>query len=376
MTNVHMPVREWLSENGIKAKNLELFAYLVDCKFPHVSSNKCDYKVVINCIIIIRMAFFTFSTNILPFRRDLTLVTPETLGSAKDWLNALTCGGSTNTRLALEYALSDILTEEVYLVTDGRPDQPTDVLLAQFGPSKIPIHTVSFHCYDTKANEFLAGLSKATCGRFNCFDREGTTIPVYESEDIRLLREELLIGKASLEMIRELYHQCYSKQKGRTDIVKPTSAKDNITKVEDVLISPLKMRKKKIGINHPKKEAISLVNKDEKGLTNKKPVEDLIAVDKFNGIIYFLFNSSKGPVKSIEIWLSKYGLRTKKLNPYHLVKPFILRLPAIYRRNLHEETFAQQLFAKMHSVISASFDAELFINHCSKLRDSISTIER
>ncbi|KAM7538397.1 hypothetical protein Aperf_G00000065930 [Anoplocephala perfoliata] len=108
--------------------------------------------------------------------------------SARKWLHTLTCGGSTNTKLALEYALCDPLTEAIYLITDGRPDQPTEVLLAEFShSSKVPIHTVSFHCYDIKANEFL-------------------------SEDLRLLREELMIGRASLEMMRDIYLQCYPKK--------------------------------------------------------------------------------------------------------------------------------------------------------------------
>nr|CDS27269.1 von Willebrand factor A domain containing protein [Hymenolepis microstoma] len=387
MSNDHMSARDWLSEKGIRARNMELFAYLADCKFNHVSSKNRDLKVIyllldistsirphltnlkaiINRLLDEQIShcklfnILAFSTDILPFRRELTLVTLETLSSAKDWLNALTCGGSTNIKLALEYALSDVLTEEVYLITDGRPDQPIDVLLAHFGQSEIPIHTVSFHCYDAKANSFLASLAKATCGRFHSFDSEGATIPIYEIEDIRLLREELLIGKASLEMIQELYHQCYFKQTEKKEIVKPISAKENTAKEEDVPNSPLKMSKKKIRINHTKKEGISLVNEGGNGLKNKKQVENLIIENKSNDqkehkSEVSKVENSKSPVESIEIWLRKYGLRTKKLDLYQLVKPFILRLPATYRRKLHDEAFTKQLFAKMNSVISASFE--------------------
>ena len=57
--------------------------------------------------------------------------------------------------------------EAVYLLTDGRPDQPLDEVLARVQQlPKIPVHTISFNCADSKANFFLSQLAMNTGGRY------------------------------------------------------------------------------------------------------------------------------------------------------------------------------------------------------------------
>jgi hypothetical protein len=74
--------------------------------------------------------------------------------------------GSTNTLGALEVAMSVPEAEAVYLLTDGRPDQPLDEVLARVQQlPKIPVHTISFNCADSKANYFLSQLASITRGR-------------------------------------------------------------------------------------------------------------------------------------------------------------------------------------------------------------------
>ena len=52
-----------------------------------------------------------------------------------------------------------------------RPDQSPETILSKVQQwKKIPVHTISFNCADTKANSFLARLSAATAGRWDQFN--------------------------------------------------------------------------------------------------------------------------------------------------------------------------------------------------------------
>lgn len=64
-------------------------------------------------------------------------------------------------------AMSVQEAEGVYLLTDGRPDQPPYQVLAKVQQlPKIPVHTISFNCADSNANAFLAQLARNTGGRY------------------------------------------------------------------------------------------------------------------------------------------------------------------------------------------------------------------
>ena len=60
----------------------------------------------------------------------------------------------------------------MYLLTDGRPDQPAEQVLAhvqqqQLAGATLPaVHTISFNCGDSAANHFLSQLSSCTGGRY------------------------------------------------------------------------------------------------------------------------------------------------------------------------------------------------------------------
>lgn len=43
--------------------------------------------------------------------------------SALEWIKGLNAQGTTNTLAAIRFALSDLNTEAIYLLSDGRPDQ-------------------------------------------------------------------------------------------------------------------------------------------------------------------------------------------------------------------------------------------------------------
>lgn len=101
-----------------------------------------------------------------PWRVALVPTSPQNLQAVGQWVRGLLANGSTNTLGALEVAMSVHEAEAVYLLTDGRPDQPLDEVLARVQQlPRLPVHTISFNCADSKANFFLAQLASNTGGR-------------------------------------------------------------------------------------------------------------------------------------------------------------------------------------------------------------------
>ena len=107
-----------------------------------------------------------FNSELHAWRSSLVPTSPQNLLAAGQWVESLAAEGSTNTLAALEAAMSVREAEAVYMLTDGRPDQPLDQLVSRVQqlPS-VPVHTISFNCADSKANHFLAQLASDTGGR-------------------------------------------------------------------------------------------------------------------------------------------------------------------------------------------------------------------
>ena len=77
------------------------------------------------------MNFVQFGATVSSWKSKLQKIetrSSELLDDLVDWIRGLRCQGSTNTLAAIEYALNDEGTEAVYLLTDGRPDQPPDAV--------------------------------------------------------------------------------------------------------------------------------------------------------------------------------------------------------------------------------------------------------
>ncbi len=155
-----------------------------------------------------RFNLVSFNTRVTAWRDRMVEVDDYSLQSAINWIGGLTADGTTNTLGAIRFALSDLNTEAVYLLSDGRPDQDARQILGQVSLSggKIPIHTISFNCTDREANLFLSQLAETTGGRYHCFSESG--FGGYESEDVRLLREEVKRGYGFLEKITNLRDEC------------------------------------------------------------------------------------------------------------------------------------------------------------------------
>ncbi|KAM9264960.1 LOW QUALITY PROTEIN: von Willebrand factor A domain-containing protein 3B [Cariama cristata] len=159
-----------------------------------------------------RFNFVKFSAQAVAWRKKLTEVNEESLQDAWLWIKGLEVGTSTNTLKALQIALADTDTQAIYLLTDGRPDQPPQLILAQVHlHHKVPIHTVSFNCDDMEANKFLYQLSTETEGRFryyNIYLTDPDTAEFMVSEDINLLKKEIEQGETDLEKVKSIHAEC------------------------------------------------------------------------------------------------------------------------------------------------------------------------
>ncbi|MBN3299629.1 VWA3B protein, partial [Amia calva] len=158
-----------------------------------------------------KVNFVKFDSRVAAWRDRLAEVNEQNLENAWYWVKGLQVGGSTNTLGALRLAIADVGTHAVYLLTDGRPDQPLKTVLAQVQlQPPVPIHTISFNCDDLEANTFLYELSRETGGRYHCYccDISEPGAPPPFSEDIHLLKMEIEQGEKDLEKVLKLRAEC------------------------------------------------------------------------------------------------------------------------------------------------------------------------
>ncbi|KAL8616726.1 hypothetical protein ACOMHN_017764 [Nucella lapillus] len=156
-----------------------------------------------------RFNLVAFNSKVTTWRDRLTDVNEQSLQSAWKWVQELTCWGSTNTYAAIQTALSDPHTQAIYLLTDGRPDQTAKTILTQVQMQKqVPIHTISFNCHDNDANHFLHDLAHATGARYHRYSQQGSQSAgqphAWQSEDVKLLQDELERGLEYLDQMAEL----------------------------------------------------------------------------------------------------------------------------------------------------------------------------
>ncbi|NXC98749.1 VWA3B protein, partial [Certhia familiaris] len=158
-----------------------------------------------------RFNFVKFSAQAVAWQDKLAEVNEANLQDAWLWIKGLEVGSSTNTLKALQIALADTDNQAIYLLTDGRPDQPPPIILAEVQlHCKIPIHTVSFNCDDTEANKFLYELSTKTKGRFhyyNIYLSDPDTTEIIVNKDIHLLKREIDQGEKDLEKVKTFHEK-------------------------------------------------------------------------------------------------------------------------------------------------------------------------
>ncbi|XP_062982357.1 von Willebrand factor A domain-containing protein 3B [Elgaria multicarinata webbii] len=153
-----------------------------------------------------RFNFIKFDAEAVAWKEKLAKVNDRNLEDALLWVKELEVGSSTNTLKALQIAFADSETQAIYLLTDGRPDQPPNRILAQLDLKRnIPVHTISFNCDDTGANKFLHELASETGGRFHYYHiclRDPDAPKPFECEDIYLIKKEIKVGEKELKKIQ------------------------------------------------------------------------------------------------------------------------------------------------------------------------------
>ncbi|KAF2986418.1 hypothetical protein EK904_003682 [Melospiza melodia maxima] len=158
-----------------------------------------------------RFNFVKFSAQAVAWQEKLVEVNEENLQDAWLWIKGMEVGSSTNILKALQIALADTDTQAIYLLTDGRPDQPPQIILTEVQlHCKIPIHTVSFNCDDIEANKFLYDLSTTTQGRFhyyNIYLSDPDTPEFIFNKDIYLLKREIDQGEKDLEKVKTFHEK-------------------------------------------------------------------------------------------------------------------------------------------------------------------------
>ncbi|XP_036023043.1 von Willebrand factor A domain-containing protein 3B [Onychomys torridus] len=157
--------------------------------------------------------FVTFDGQAIAWREKLAEINEDNLEQAESWIRDIKVGSSTNTLNALKIAFADKETQAIYLLTDGRPDQPPEMVMDHVKLfQNIPIYAISFNYNDEAANEFLKELAALTGGEFRAYDF-GCKDPVIQDvedvqdEDVNLLVQEMRQGYSDLEKMQELYSE-------------------------------------------------------------------------------------------------------------------------------------------------------------------------
>ncbi|XP_006870840.1 PREDICTED: von Willebrand factor A domain-containing protein 3B, partial [Chrysochloris asiatica] len=155
--------------------------------------------------------FVTFDAQAVAWHEKLAEINEENLKRVQSWVRDIEVGSSTNILHALQIAFADEETQVIYLLTDGRPDQPPEMIIDQVKVfQKIPVYTISFNYYDEVANGFLKDLAYMTGGefRFCHFGCKDFCLPeTVQNEDLTLLVKEMEQGRRDLEKVQDLYSE-------------------------------------------------------------------------------------------------------------------------------------------------------------------------
>lgn len=162
-----------------------------------------------------------FSSEVVPWKPSLTSMSDDSCQDAVEWVSDFDATGSTSTLNALELAFEDLEVQGIYLLTDGKPDNSTTMVLREVAKlnsgRNVRVHCISFNCDDSVANKFLQLLASQTGGRFHrCQgdpdghifthrlltegfrDDEPLSIPAFEGDDLRRLASEIALCRKFL----------------------------------------------------------------------------------------------------------------------------------------------------------------------------------
>ncbi|XP_029793069.1 von Willebrand factor A domain-containing protein 3B isoform X4 [Suricata suricatta] len=155
--------------------------------------------------------FVQFDAQAVAWQEKLVEISEGSLQAAQSWVRDIKIGSSTNTLNALQIAFADEETQVIYLLTDGRPDQPPEMVIDQVKVfQKIPIYTISFNYNDEIANGFLKELASLTGGDFHLYNfgcKDLCPSEAIQNEDLTLLIKEMEQGRSDLEKVQNLYSE-------------------------------------------------------------------------------------------------------------------------------------------------------------------------
>ncbi|KAL4240557.1 Von Willebrand factor A [Mactra antiquata] len=196
-----------------------------------------------------RFNLIRFSGDCEKWQDQVQPSTQDNCHAAIKWASTLKACGNTCTLEALQLAFEDPQIDSIYLLTDGKPDTSTSLVLREVAENTknlIPINTISFNCNDNTANNFLRLLAAETAGRYHrCHsdfdaqlfahklltegfdDAEYPHLPDLEGDDLRRLGQEITTARKYLQQARQ-YRALYkskSRSENTTDSPETTRSK-------------------------------------------------------------------------------------------------------------------------------------------------------
>ncbi|XP_078095955.1 von Willebrand factor A domain-containing protein 3A [Mustelus asterias] len=176
-----------------------------------------------------------FAERVDSWRDCLVEATDETCHDAVQWASGAVAHGNTCTLEALQRAFQFVDVQGIYLLTDGKPDTSCSLILKETQRMNqgrgVKIHTISFNCTDSTANEFLKKLAAQTGGRFHrCHgdvdgqlaaykmreggfsDEDNPNLPAFEGNDLKRLSGEITKARRFLTQAKSFRHLLLEKQ--------------------------------------------------------------------------------------------------------------------------------------------------------------------
>lgn len=290
----------------------------------------------------------SFNSKVDVWRDSMVKCSFDNLENALRWVDNLQAQGSTNTfgALSVAYEMDDV--EAIYLLSDGLPDQPPDLILSQVKET-LPIHTISFNCTDPEANQFLFELSQKTNGRYHCFSEisnNESMPPTHESEDLTLIRREIENGLKDLDQMLKLRNECLSKDLSFKEEKRESLGKRPLSS-QPRPYSAIAYNETRSSLLRnsivPKKELQQQQQQqDQKRFTDEKPTKKKRKKKK----------RLKKNHTIIQKWLQTNSISAMKLTILDALKPTIIQQKPTYVESLDKEVFSKvygDIFPIIHS---------------------------
>lgn len=162
-----------------------------------------------------------FASEVVSWKPSLMSTSDDSCQDAVEWVSGFDANGSTRTLQALQMAFEDPEVQGIYLLTDGKPDNSTTMVLREVAKlnsgRNVRVHCISFNCDDSVANKFLQLLASQAGGRYHrCqgdpnghmfthrllaegfHEDEPLSMPVFEGDDLRRLASEIALCRKFL----------------------------------------------------------------------------------------------------------------------------------------------------------------------------------